>query len=209
MRNALALLAERSNPSSDPDYEKLATTIAAATAKSVVSSPMPEKVTFSKYDGKMDALALYSWFHQFTSYFALTPKTDTQKVLLAMMHLTGDAITWKEEWVDKKMAAQAAMDEDWLVGSPLTYVWEDFRRDLMSRFLPPRYLKSLKDDYLSLSQSGKSMMFYANSVSQLGGQLRKSDDDRLETFLFGLDPTIKYDVESLEPRTFDEAVRLA
>ena len=84
-----------------------------------------EKVTFSKYDGKMDALAIHSWFHEFTSYFALTKKTDTQKVLLAMMHLTRDAITWKEEWVDKKMLEHVA-SSDWHEDQPLTYVGAEF-----------------------------------------------------------------------------------
>ena len=104
----ISILADRPSTSSEPDYEQLAATIAAATTKQASSSPLPEKITFSKYDGKMDALVIHSWFHQFTSYFAITQKTDTQKVLLAMMHLTGEAITWKEEWVDKKLATHMA-----------------------------------------------------------------------------------------------------
>ena len=52
-------------------------------------------------------------------------------------------------------------------------------------------------------------MSYANRVFHLGGQLRKSDEDKLEAFVFVLDTIIKYDVEADDPKTFDEAVRLA
>ena len=85
LRNMISILADRPSTSSEQpaDYEQLAATIAAATAKQTGSSLLPEKITFSKYDGKMDALVIHSWFYQFTSYFAITQKTDTQKVLLA------------------------------------------------------------------------------------------------------------------------------
>ena len=140
LRNMIYILTDRSNTSSETDYEQLVATIAAATAKQASSSPLPEKITFSKCDGKMDALVIHSWFHQFTSYFAITQKTDTQKVLLAMMHLTGDAITWKEEWVDKKLAAHMA-SVGWTEDNgprikPLTYVWADFRDALTARSCP-------------------------------------------------------------------------
>ena len=110
--------------------------------------------------------------------------------------------------MDKKLAAHRA-SVGWFEDKPLTYVWADFRDALTARFLPPRYLKGLKDDYRALSQNGRPVMAYANRVSQLGGQLRKSDEDKLEAFLFGLDVLIKYDVEADDPKTFDEAVRLA
>ena len=48
---------------------------------------LPERVAFSKYDGKLDPVALNSWIHQFTAYFAAVPRTDLQKVQLAVCHL--------------------------------------------------------------------------------------------------------------------------
>ena len=52
-------------------------------------------------------------------------------------------------------------------------------------------------------------MSFSNKILQLGVQLRKSDDDRLESFLFGLDDYIKFDVHVMRPTDFNEAVRIA
>ena len=99
-----SMMAIRSDPPpSGLDYDKLATTIAAASVQASRDSnaPVTEKLQFSKYDGKMDATTIYSWLHQFNSYFATTKKTDNSKVLTAAMYLAGDAINWYHAWQEK------------------------------------------------------------------------------------------------------------
>ena len=65
-----SLVVARSEPAPIPDLEKLAASIVEATKASAgPSAPIPEKIQFSKYDGKMEANVLYSWLHQFNAYF--------------------------------------------------------------------------------------------------------------------------------------------
>ena len=63
-----------------------------------VAAPVVEKVTFSKYDGKMDATVIHSWLHQFNAYFATRTMSSNSKVLLAAIYLAGDAINWYHAW---------------------------------------------------------------------------------------------------------------
>ena len=56
--------------------------------------------------------------------------------------------------------------------------------------MPPEYIDRLKKDWCALKQNGSPVMSFSNKILQLGVQLRKSDEDRLESFLFGLDDYI-------------------
>ena len=52
-------------------------------------------------------------------------------------------------------------------------------------------------------------MSFSNKVLQVGTQLHKSDEDRLDAFVMGLDDYIKFDVQTQSSPDFNEAVRLA
>ena len=73
----------------------------------------------------------------------------------------------------------------------------------------PQYIDRLKEEWRALKQNGTPVMSFSNKILQLGVQLRKSDEDRLESFLFGLDDYIKFDVRVMRPTDFNEAVRIA
>ena len=137
----IATLAVCPDPSPIKDFESLATTIVEATKASVgPSTPLLEKILFSKYDRKMEANVLYSWLHQFNAYFSITPKTDNNKVLLTSMHLSSDAILWYQEWMDQKRfehAIEHAESSLFERPPPFSYSWDDFQKDLKTRFLPP------------------------------------------------------------------------
>ena len=143
-----SMMVIRSDPSSSNiDYDRLASTIAAASVKASHDShaPITEKLQFSKYDGKMDATTIYSWLHQFNSYFATTKKTDNSKVLTAAMYLAGDAINWYHAWQEKQAKAYAeAHSEAYRNANPLTYSWEEFQSGLQSRFMPRSTLPGLR-----------------------------------------------------------------
>ena len=164
-----------------------------ASGASSSSAPLPatdhhpthlEKVAFSKYDGKMDAMALHSWLHQFTAYFSTCRMTNHGKVLLAAIYLSGDAINWYQSWQDEQLATHLASG---LTDDLLQYEWATFHDQLKARFMPPEYLQRLQDDWKSLKQSGSPVMTFSNKVMQIGVQLRKSDSSRLKAFIYGLD----------------------
>ena len=166
-------------------------------------------MTFSKYNGKMDAAEIFSWIHQFTAYFATTKKSSNSKVLLAAMYLSGDAINWYQSWQEAQLKAHVEHSSRSYVDEPLSYSWDDFIVKLKERFMPPQYIDRLKEDWRALKQNGTPVMSFSNKILQLGVQLRKSDEDRLESFLFGLDDYIKFDVRVMRPTDFNEAVRIA
>ena len=74
-----------------------------------------------------------------------------------------------------------------LTDEPIAYSWFDFQEKLKARFMPPQYMQRLKDDWKGVKQNDTPVMAYSNKILQLAVQLRKSDKDRLETFLYGLD----------------------
>ena len=203
----------RSEPAPVPEFERLATTIVEATKASAgPSTLLSEKIQFSKYDGKMDSTVLYSWLHQFNAYFSVTPKTDNNKVLLASMHLSGDAILWYQEWTDRmrfEHAAEHAETSLFERAPPFSFSWDVFQKDLKTRFHPPQYLDRLEDDFRAVKQNNAPVLTYANKVMHLGVQLWKSDKERLGAFLYGLDLLIKFDVQTQCPDTMAEAMRMA
>lgn len=128
---------DASSSSSDIDYDKLAASIAASIAAASVKAvhdsdaPVTEKLQLSKYDGKMDATTIYSWLHQFNSYFEATQKTDNCKVLTAAMYLAGDAINWYHAWQEKQAHAYASVHtETYRAAHPLSYSWAEFQSGL-------------------------------------------------------------------------------
>ena len=154
----------------------------------------------------MDIVEIFSWIHQFTAYFATTKKSSNSKVLLAAMYLSGDAINWYQSWQEAQLKAHDEHSSSSFADVPLSYSWDDFIEKLKERFMPPQYIDRLKEDWRALKQNDTPVMSFSNKILQLGVQLRKSDEDRLESFLFGLDEYIKYDVRVMRPRDFNDVV---
>ena len=75
--------------------------------------------------------------------------------------------------------------------------------------MPPEYLQRLKDDWKGIKQNGTPVIAYSNKILQLTVQLHKSNEDRLDTFLYGLDDYIKFDVRVTRPKEFNAAVATA
>ncbi|WP_129321204.1 hypothetical protein [Enterobacter cloacae complex sp. 4DZ3-17B2] len=98
------------------------------------NNPVTKKLTFSKYDGKMDANVIHSWLHQFNAYFATTKKRGNSKVLAAAMYLAGDAINWYHAWQEAQLTAHL---EEANEGVPLSFNWADFQDKLKARFMQP------------------------------------------------------------------------
>lgn len=78
---------------------------------------------------------------------------------------------------------------------PLKYSWDTFQKDLKTQFLPPQYLDRLRNESHALKQNNAPVLPYASKVIQLGVQLRKTDEEQLRAFLYGLEHLIKFDVQ--------------
>ena len=87
-----------------------------------------KKVSFGKYDGKMDATAIHSWLHQFNAYFATRTMSSNNKVLLAAIYLAGDAINWYHVRQDEHLQAHAANMRLSLTGMNLPTVGSTFKK---------------------------------------------------------------------------------
>ena len=98
------------------------------------------------------------------------------------MPLLGIKPGWQEEQLAEDLAS--GLDDELL-----QYDWVAFQAQLKLRFMPPKYLQRLQDDWKGLKQNGTPVMSFSNKVLQVGVQLRKSDKSRLKAFLYALTTT--------------------
>jgi len=70
------------------------------------------------------------------------------------------------------------------------YVWDQFITNIKRWFLPPHYLERLEDEFRGARQNAHLVLQFANKVNNLTLQLGKSEANKREQFLFGLDPVL-------------------
>ena len=114
--------------------------------------------------------------------------------------LEGGAKTW---WRFICMRLEGTPEEE------LLQDWTYFHDELIARFRAVNATRHARDKMASLRQDG-SVRIYAQKFQELSMQIpNMHDEELLDRFTRGLKPRTRMEVTMRDPRTFEEAVKLA
>jgi len=148
------------------------------------------------YNGQRDFLLLGNWIFSVEQYFILTDMPAHKQGSYVSTLLRGEALLWYR-----------ASYERWNPETPLT--WEILRTAMREYFIPPNEDRRLRDEWANLKQYG-TVSEYVSVLKALAMQIPGVTQTQiLDKFIRGLKPKTRIEVELRDPRTPDEAYRLA
>src|SRR5215510_2499363 len=149
-----------------------------------------------KYYGQRDFLLLGNWQFSVDQYFTLTEMPVHKQGLFVSTLLRDEALLWYR-----------ANYENWDSAVPLT--WEILRNAMREYFAPPNEDRRLQDEWANLKQFG-TVFQYVSVLTALAMQIPGlSQTQILDKFIRGLKPKTRIEVELRDPKTPEEAYRLA
>ena len=149
-----------------------------------------------KYHGKRDFLLLGNWIFSVDQYFILTDMPVHKQGPFVSTLLRDEALLWFR-----------SSYENWDTTTPLT--WEILRTAMRSHFAPPNEDRRLQDEWASLKQYG-TVFEYVSVLTALAMRIPGlSQTQILDKFIRGLKPKTRIEVELRDPKTTEEAYRLA
>lgn len=149
-----------------------------------------------KYHGQRDFLLLGNWIFSVDQYFALTDMPAAKQVPFVSTLLRDEALLWFR-----------TNYENWDPATPLT--WDILRASMRQHFAPPNEDRRLQDEWANLKQHG-TVFEYVSVLTALAMRIPGlSQTQILDKFIRGLKPKTRIEVELRDPRTTDEAYRLA
>jgi retrotransposon gag protein/zinc knuckle protein len=149
-----------------------------------------------KYYGQRDFLLLGNWIFSVDQYFILTDMPIHKQGPFISTLLRNEALLWYR-----------ANYENWDPAVPLT--WPTLRRAMREYFAPPNEDRRLQDEWANLKQFG-TVFEYVSVLTALAMQIPGlSQTQILDKFIRGLKPKTRIEVELRDPKTPEEAYRLA
>lgn len=149
-----------------------------------------------KYHGQRDFLLLGNWIFSVDQYFILTDMPVQKQGPFVSTLLRDEALLWYR-----------SNYETWDPKTPLT--WEMLRAAMRDHFAPPNEDRRLQDEWANLRQQG-SVFEYVSVLTALAMRIPGlSQTLILDKFIRGLKPKTRIEVELRDPKTPDEAYRLA
>jgi Retrotransposon gag protein/Zinc knuckle len=149
-----------------------------------------------KYHGQRDFLLLGNWIFSVDQYFILTDMPVHKQGPFVSTLLRDEALLWFR-----------SSYENWDPATPLT--WEILRAAMRKYFAPPNEDRRLQDEWANLRQHG-TVFEYVSVLSALAMRIPGlSQTQILDKFIRGLKPKTRIEVELRDPKTPDEAYRLA
>ena len=149
-----------------------------------------------KYHGQRDFLLLDNWIFAVDQYFILTDMSVQKQGPFVSTLLRDEALLWYRSSYEK-----------WDPTTPLT--WEIIRTALRKYFVPPNEDRRLQDEWANLRQNG-TVFEYVSVLTALAMRIPGlSQTQILDKFIRGLKPKTRIEVELRDPKTPDEAYRLA
>ena len=176
--------------------EKLKGVIDAIDRREVSSRPERPPKFFGRENDRAD-----TWLFLNKQYFVTTGLAANVKqcILLAASGFRGNAAVWWEHVV--RQLEQKSRPE--------MTTWEQFEDAVKAEFQPLDSEKAARDILADLVQT-RSVTAYVGVVRDLALQIPDlSMGDLLHKFTRGLKPHIRRDVELRDPKTLDEAIRMA
>ena len=149
-----------------------------------------------KYHGQRDFLLLGNWIFSVDQYFILTDTPAHKQGPFVSTLLRDEALLWYR-----------SSYENWDPATPLT--WDILRAAMRQYFAPPNEDRRLQDEWANLRQHG-TVFEYVSVLTALAMRIPGlSQTQILDKFIRGLKPKTRIEVELRDPRTPDEAYRLA
>ena len=149
-----------------------------------------------KYHGQRDFLLLDNWMFSVDQYFILTDMPVHKQGPFVSTLLRDEALLWYRSSYEK-----------WDPKTPLT--WEIIRTAMREYFAPPNEDRRLQDEWANLRQHG-TVFEYVSVLTALAMRIPGlSQTQILDKFIRGLKPKTRIEVELRDPKTPDEAYRLA
>ena len=149
-----------------------------------------------KYHGQRDFLLLGNWIFSVDQYFILTDMPAHKQGPFVSTLLRDEALLWYR-----------SSYENWDPATPLT--WDILRAAMRQYFAPPNEDRRLQDEWANLRQYG-TVFEYVSVLTALAMRIPGlSQTQILDKFIRGLKPKTRIEVELRDPRTPDEAYRLA
>ena len=149
-----------------------------------------------KYHGQRDFLLLDNWTFSVDQYFILTDMPVHKQGPFVSTLLRDEALLWYRSSYEK-----------WDPKTPLT--WEIIRTAMRKYFAPPNEDRRLQDEWANLRQHG-TVFEYVSVLTALAMRIPGlSQTQILDKFIRGLKPKTRIEVELRDPKTPDEAYRLA
>ena len=149
-----------------------------------------------KYHGQRDFLLLGNWIFSVDQYFILTDMPVSKQGPFVSTLLRDEALLWYR-----------SSYENWDPATPLT--WEILRAAMRQYFAPPNEDRRLQDEWANLKQYG-TVFEYVSVLTALAMRIPGlSQNQILDKFIRGLKPKTRIEVELRDPKTPDEAYRLA
>jgi len=151
-----------------------------------------------KYYGQRDFLLLGNWIFSVDQYILLTEMPEHRQGPFVSTLLRNEALLWYrvsyEQW-------------DSTTSGPVT--WKVLREAMKKHFAPPNEDRRLQDEWANLKQHG-SVFEYVSVLTALAMQIGNLTDSQiLDKFIRGLKPKTRIEVELRDPKTTEEAFRLA
>jgi Retrotransposon gag protein/Zinc knuckle len=148
-----------------------------------------------RYSGSRNIIELGNWIFSVDRYLTLTRIPESEQVLYASTLLDGEALLWFRSHYEARNYSFLR--------------WQDVCQSLRDYFAPPNENRRLQDEWASLRQVG-SVFDYVSKIQALAMQIEGlTDMQKLDKFIRGLKPKTRVEVELRDPRTPDEAYRLA
>jgi Ty3 transposon capsid-like protein/Zinc knuckle len=149
-----------------------------------------------KYHGQRDFLLLGNWIFSVDQYFVLTDMPTHKQGPFVSTLLRDEALLWYR-----------SSYESWDPTTPLT--WDILRTAMRQYFAPPNEDRRLQDEWANLKQYG-TVFEYVSVLTALAMRVPGlSQTQILDKFIRGLKPKTRIEVELRDPRTTEEAYRLA
>src|SRR5436190_8487815 len=149
-----------------------------------------------KYHGRRDFLLLGNWIFSVDQYFILTDMPKHKQGPFVSTLLRDEALLWFR-----------SNYENWDPATPLT--WDILRTAMRQYFAPTNEDRCLQDEWANLKQYG-TVFEYVSVLTALAMRIPGlSQTQILDKFIRGLKPKTRIEVELRDPKTTDEAYRLA
>lgn len=177
---------------------------AAPAVAPVIPAARPKVNKPQNFFGERDAEKVDEWILQMQQYHARFPGlSEADMVYDAASYLKESALVW---WTSRLQEVQAAVTATGV--SPVPDV-ATFYSELKQQFEMPNKQQALRDQWYHLKQKG-TLLSLVSRMRSLALKLRNlTEDEKIDKLLRVVEPQVAEQVRIQQPRTFDNAARIA
>ena len=139
--------------------------------------------------------AAESWIEQMDDYFTAAGTVASNKAMLGMFKLTGEAkLWWKQNCKDRNVPE-------------VSQTWEDIKTAVKERYLPPGHEAIKMNEFYGLTQKSSTLaQYYANFISLRRYAPQMTLEQQIARFCQGLNSPLNTRLEAMRPTTLHDAL---